>query len=461
MDRRKFLVGSGATIAAVAGLSRAEAALAAGNFNVPGYSIRGMDANPRPLQTQSNDLTPFSGTWTDRTLAHLLRRSMFGVPMSQFLAAKGIGGMNEVVEKLLADIPAPTKPGAWIDTILVPDASITDPTKKQIEFQNVQNHVRFQMASLQGWAMDNTLKEDLSIREKMTLLWSNHFVTGQDVVRYPTLMYSYDQMLRKNALGNLKDFVYSVSIEPAMLVYLNGNQNTYQIRNGKTINNINENYARELMELFTLGLTDPKTGAPNYSEADIQESAKALSGWLVNTTAPYASVFHQELHNNDTKSFLGQTGNFGLQEIIDIIFAKNGGYNVAYFVCSKIYAAFVYYVPDPQVVAAMAQLLIDSNWELKPVMRALLKSAHFFDANVIGAQLTSPLEYVGALIREFNLKIPAYDGSDPPANGTNQQNGYTIWKDLNATHTAMLTVEAILGQEILNPPNVKGWAGGH
>src|SRR2546430_16742097 len=116
MDRRKFLIGSGATFAAAAGLSRAESALA-GNFNVPGYSIRGMDANPQPLQTQSNDLSGFTGTWTDRTLAHLLRRAMFGVPMSQFLAAKALGGMNEVVEKLLAALPLPGKPGTWIDTI--------------------------------------------------------------------------------------------------------------------------------------------------------------------------------------------------------------------------------------------------------------------------------------------------------------------------------------------------------
>jgi hypothetical protein len=166
------------------------------------------------------------------------------------------------------------------------------------------------------------------------------------------------------------------------------------------------------------------------------------------------------LHYPNDVTFFGDTGKFGVQDILDRIFAKNGGYNAAYFLCQKIYETFVYYVPNPEVVDKMALQLVASNWELKPVMKALLESAHFYDSEVMGAQLKSPLELVGSLIREFNLKIPAYDGSEPPINGTDG-NGYNRYGDPNPTHSYIIQYAGFsLSQEILNPPNVAGWPGG-
>jgi hypothetical protein len=137
------------------------------------------------------------------------------------------------------------------------------------------------------------------------------------------------------------------------------------------------------------------------------------------------------------------------------------GYNVAYFICSKLYAQFVYYVPNPQVVDAMANLFVASNWEIKPVMKALLTSAHFYDSAVIGAQLKSPVEFIAGIIRDFGMSIPAFDPSDPPIKGSDSKGN--LYTDTNLTHTYLVAVTAgvALGQQLLNPPNVKGWPGGH
>ncbi len=461
MDRRKFLVSSGAAIAGTAALSPIIARAGSSDRGIPGYTgVAG--ANPQPLLTLSNDLSPYTGVWGDPQVRHLLRRSMFGLPYSQYQAAIALGSMNAVVAKLLTPVTLPPEPGTWCDKLYQVDRTITDPAKLAIDFNNKQRLNKFMEQSLQGWWFEQMRKEELSITEKMTLLWSNHFVTAFDSVKTSQYMYTYNQMLRKNALGNMKTFVYEVATDPAMLIFLNGNQNTYQVKNGKIIDNANENFARELMELFTLGLTDPKTGANNYTETDIQQAALALTGWQPTQTAPFVGQLNPQLHNTNSKTFFGQSGNFGMQEIIDMIFAKNGGYNVAYFLCQKIYTALVYWVPNKQVVDAMALKLVASNWEIKPVVDALLKSAHFYDANVIGSQLKSPAELFCSLIREFAIDLPTYDGGEPLDSGKTDSQGGTIYTDRNPTHSyLLLAMGGLLGQDLLNPPNVKGWAGGH
>jgi uncharacterized protein (DUF1800 family) len=490
MDRRKFLIGSGATIAAAAGLSKAENAFAANNdFSIPRYSARGLDADPQPLITQSNDLTPYSGAWTDTTLRHLLRRAMFGVPLAQFQAAQALGSMSAVVDKLLSDLPLPPKPAPYVDLIAQPDAAdLADPNYgKYIAGQDAQRLETMRQAQVVNWWMDLIVKENLSIREHMTLLWSNHFVTGTDVVPLTALTYTYNQMLRRNALGNMKSFVHDVSVDPAMLIYLNGNQN-YDgtppggTRGGKGLN-INENYARELQELFTMGIFDPDDGVtPNYSENDVQQAAKALTGWGPTATAPFQGVFYPPSHNIDQKTYLGQTGYWALDDIINIIFTYKGpngnhdpGYTAAYWFCQKIYMEFVYYVPNPDVVKAMAVLMLKSNWEVKPVLQALLESDHFYDPLVQNAQLKSPVNFVASLIREFGLTYTPFDPADPPWDGTTRDaNKVKKYTDPNPTLTFLaLSASALvvsqlslfsataLGQELLQPPNVKGWPGGH
>lgn len=422
----------------------------------------------RPLNTESNDLTPFSGAWTDDTLRHLLRRSLFGVPQTQFAAAKAFGSMSNILDKLLEESDVSKHP---LPQLLLTSTDTQDgindwssfPARgatlaQQISF-NQQQHARINQIT--NWWLDTIIHQGLSLRETMTLLWTNHFVVGSQTVEFAPLMYSYLQLCRTFSLGNFKDFTRAIAIEPAMLNYLNGDQNS----KGK----VNENFARELMELFTLGILDPKTQQPNYTETDIQNAARALSGWAwfdpksqQHSTPPFSGYFVSGLFDATNKTFLGQTGNWNLDDILRMIFAKNNGYNVAYFVSQKIYQMFVYYVPNATVVDAMAQLMVTSNFEIAPVMRALLSSAHFYDANVIGAQLKSPANYIGSLVREFSLSYPAFSATDPPVTGTDPNNsGANKYGDTNPNLTLLHALAAQQGQQLLNPPNVKGWPGGH
>jgi len=467
MERRKFLVGGGALLglAGMQGFSNPSLAQASAlEALTSGKPIMRLnDADPRPLPTASNDLTPYKGTWGDVQIRHALRRAMFGVPQSQFLAAKALGSMDALINKLIdPNIPLPTKPAPWVDEILKADRTLPQ-DQQQLDALNKQRLEAIRANQLVNWWFDQILQENLSIREKMTLMWSNHFVIGSQAVKATGYLYQYNQTLRKNALGNLKQFAYDVSVDPGMLVYLNGNQSFYKVNGSKVTNNVNENYARELMELFTLGLLDPKTGEPNYTEADIQNAAQALSGWVPTTTAPFVGTFVSTRHNNGDKTFFGQTGNWGVQDIINMIFAKNGGYNTAYFFAEKIYSTFVYYVPNPAVVDAMANLLVQSNFEIVPVLKALFSSAHFYDENVISAQLKSPVEFGASLVREFAITYPAFDPTDPRVRGTDPKTGQNLYKDTNPTLTYLATAVQgkLLGQQLLDPPNVKGWPGGH
>ena len=438
-------------------------------------SKQGRSASPinEPLQTQSNDLTPYAGPWDDAHLHHLLRRSMFGVPPAQFQAAKALGSMSAVVAKLLecadlSKVPLPAQPAPYITDFYIPNRQ----KDSQATITNTGRQDNTRTQELVNWWFDLICKENLSIREKMTLFWTNHFVTGSTIVNSTAYMYTYLQTCRANALGNFKTFAQTISTDPAMLVYLNGNQN-YVTGTGKNQKSfINENFAREVMELFTLGLNDPKTGLPNYTETDIQNSARALTGWRPTQAAPFIGVLNDgtngtlSLHDTGSKTFLGQTGNWGLPDIINIIFEQGtpAGYTPAYFICSELYANFVYYVPNPTVVDAMATLMLANNFDIASVMSALLMSDHFYDASVIGAQLKSPAEYMGSLVREFGLTYPAWDATDPqPPAGIDTTTTLTTYKDTNPSISIMTTVMMAnaLGQALLNPPNVKGWPGAH
>lgn len=189
-------------------------------------------------------------------------------------------------------------------------------------------------------------------------------------------------------------------------------------------------------------------------------------------------------HDTGSKTFLGQTGNWGLTDVIDIIFqqptssyppnAPSGfpeGYTAAYWASQKIYKEFVYYNPsvtDPNgtVLDAMARLMLNpptpyKPFDIAPVLQALFTSAHFYDPNVIGAQIKSPVQYVGSLVREFGMTYPAFDPSIPLDTGKKDSNNNEIYSDTNPTLTLITNgIIGNLGQQLLNPPNVAGWPGG-
>ncbi len=479
MERRTFLKSTGATVlggtlgaGSVIGALDPSNSLARGTTPQPPTSLRGgIKGRGKPLETESADLSPYTGPWGDAQLRHLLRRCMFGVPESQFTSAQALGSMDAVVTQLLAcqdltKVPLPAPFATWLNTI-----PISSPNLLAVENIEIAN-----------WWFDQMMQETLSLRQKMTLLWTNNFVTGSQTVNIAQYVYTYLMTCMKYALGNFKDFAGAISIDPAMLVYLNGDQSYVT---SKT-NNVNENFARELMELFTLGIAFPGTDIPNYTQDDIENSARALTGWSPTTTAPFIGQFNSARHDTGQKTFLGQTGNWALTDIINIIFqqptaspayppgAPSGfpqGYTAAYWACQKMYKEFVYYNPsvtDPNgtVRDAMARLMLNppspyNPFDIAPVMQALLTSAHFYDAAVIGAQIKSPVQYLGSLVREFWLTYPAFDSSAPPDSGKKDGNNNEIYNDTNPTLTVMTSgILSNLGQQLLNPPNVAGWPGG-
>ena len=248
------------------------------------------------------------------------------------------------------------------------------------------------------------------LREKMTLFWANHFVCKDNSITY---IQQFNNTLRKHALGDFRDFVNAVSKEAAMTKYLNTKQNKKQ--------KPNENFARELMELFTLGVG-------HYSEEDIQESAKAFTGYSHNLQGEFN--FRKRAHHEGDKTFFGKTGNFTGEDIIAIILEQK---QCAKYICGKIYRYFVNDTMDENHVNAMADVFY-KDYNIENVMRYMLMSNWFYDEKNIGTKIKSPIEFLVGLSNTIPTKFKK--------------------------PKQLLNVQRLLGQVLLNPPNVAGWKGG-
>ncbi len=395
-----------------------------------------------PARTLSSGLDPFvpdaNHPWDEIHAGHLLRRTMMGPTWADIQTLVKLGDPGKAVDLLLNTTSTPTAPAAANDATENP-YPLALPVQYQIEGQWAGD-----AAQLRAWWANLHLNASTSIQEKMTLFWSGHFTTQFDLgaTQYviAPLLYRQNALFRSNALGNFQDLVKGVTLDGAMLVYLGGNQNTV----GKP----NENYGRELMELYTCGL------GGGYTEADVQAAARILTGWRVgqytDDPAPngiFATYFDPASHDTQSKTYL--TVDFPsidastnteflvrkneIDRLIDVLFEKTGT-AIANFISRKLYRFFVYSDAgsiDESVVSAMANLFIQSNWEIKPVVSALLKSAHFFDNTNIGCQIKTPAEYVIGMARQL---------------APNPQ--------IDAKMTAV-------DQEFFQPPNVSGWPGYH
>lgn len=345
--------------------------------------------------------------WNEQRAAHLLRRTLIG-PTPDEIAEAVQSTPEAVVDRLLAmPFLPPNPPAAWVgeDPFKKPN-----PAQRKIERERVDQ--------TRAWWMSLIVNQGFSIQERMVLFWHDHFATQAKDVRRPQWMYLQNFLFRKRAVGNFKTLVQEVTRDPAMIYYLDSNTNKV----GKP----NENYARELMELFTMGEGNA------YTERDIGEAARALTGWIVVGKQP---VFRANRFDKAAKTFLGQRGNFNDRDIIDIIFEQPV---TAEFICGKLYREFVYEYPDPDVVAQLAQLMRDNDYEIEPVLKALLLSAHFFDPALIGAKIKSPVELVAGTARSLGFRA-----------GTRQ--------DISAEY--LVYIANVLGQKLLDPPNVAGWPG--
>ncbi|WP_456437954.1 DUF1800 domain-containing protein [Psychroserpens sp.] len=251
---------------------------------------------------------------------------------------------------------------------------------------------------------------DELLREKMTLFWANHFVCRDNNIFH---VQHYNNTLRSNALGNFVNFVKAISKESSMLKYLNNVQNHKQ--------KPNENFARELMELFTLG-------EGHYTEEDIKESAKAFTGYSHNFEGEF--ILRKRQHDYEFKTFFGHTGRYDGDDIIDIILEQK---QCARFICGKIYKYFVNNIINEDRVEELATVFYN-DYDIENVMRHLFMSDWFYDEANIGSKIKSPIEFLVGMSRTVPVE-------------------FEKTKDV-------LKIQKLLGQILLNPPNVAGWKGG-
>ncbi|KAA8477933.1 uncharacterized protein (DUF1800 family) [Arcticibacter tournemirensis] len=248
--------------------------------------------------------------------------------------------------------------------------------------------------------------------EKMTLFWHGHFACRMNDGYY---LQQLNNVHRRNALGNFKTLLTEVAKAPAMLSFLNNQQN----RKGRP----NENFARELMELFTLG-------RGNYTENDVKQSARAFTGWQYKgATGDF--FFNQKQHDDGSKTFFGKTGNFSGEDIIDMILEKK---KTAYFISEKLYKFFVNDIPNPQHVKELSEAFYSSGYEIRPLVEKIFTSAWFYDTKNVGNKIKSPVEFLAGLNRQFNIQ---YESTK-----------------------VLLQLQRSMGQAVFYPPNVAGWAGG-
>ena len=355
--------------------------------------------------------------WDALHVSHLLRRATFLPDWKELTSAMTLSP-GDLVDRLLENTPEPQGPGSWISEIY--DKPATQEEKNAYIGRNAGL-----MDALRGWWAGLLFAGGMNITEKMTLFRHGHITSEGGVIFIPQYMYQQNVLFRSFALGNFRDLMKAVNHDPAMLRYLNGDINVGT--------NPNENYGRELMELFTMG-------EGNYTEQDIKEAARCLTGWQLDEFTGYDATFNPLYHDSGNKTFKGRTilgrssldGRFEGDEVVDIIFEDQ---SVAKFICRKLYLAFVYNNPaavDGDIVNGLAAIFRDNNYDLKPVLATLLKSAHFFDDVNVGAMIKSPAVLEIGLARQLR----------------NDPGGPRLATDMR-----------VLEQHLLDPPNVGGWEG--
>ena len=403
-------------------------------------------ALPTGLQRSAAGLEPYTGTWGTEQMLHLLRRTTIGVRIGDLQSIKN-KSLAETVGLLLTEPPIPAPPVNNYSTVADTSGVLPGATWVNAPYSSANNGSR--ILSWKAWWISQMISQQLSIREKMTLFWHNHFATETANIDTARNVYNHNALLRQFALGNFKELTKRITIDPAMLRYLNGYANT------KTAPD--ENYGRELQELFTVG----KGPDSHFTEDDVKNAARVLTGWRINS-ANDTSYFDSTRHDTGDKTFsafynnavitgstVAATGLLELNALLDMIFTQQ---ETAKFLARKLYRFFVYYVIDAgvetNVIVPLAEIIRSNNYEIKPALSALFSSAHFFDPVNMGCVIKSPIDLTVGLCREFS--IDAVSTVTPPAVLTDSQK-YGIWDYIRSQSSS-------LQMNIGDPPNVAGWS---
>jgi len=346
-----------------------------------------------------------AGISKQKQIQHLYLRAGFGADYNTSSSALPI---NEHVDLLFEKAKA-VNPLQLVDRSMLPKKDVKDLSKlkqaglilKAIKYNKELNIV---------WLSQLT-STDAVLREKMTLFWHGHFACR---IINTVFVQELNNIERQYALGKFKDLLMAVSKSPAMLEFLNNKQNKKQ--------HPNENFARELMELFTIGRS-------NYTEQDIKESARAFTGWSFDQQGNFE--IREKQHDEGEKTFMGKTGNFGGEDVIDILLQRK---ETAHFICKKIYRFFVNDELDDRIVNQLTDSFYNSDYDIGALMKTIFTADWFYDQKNIGTKIKSPVELLVGLNRSFGVK---YD--DP---------------------NVLLYIQKVLGQVLFFPPNVSGWSGG-
>ena len=393
-------------------------------------------------------LQEYTGTWDTPQVVHLLKRTLFGAKQQDIQYFKS-RTLQQAVDELLQPTAAPStfplnnySVNGYIDPSGVALWQTWINTGITIADKELNEN---RIDSFKTWWLGQALQPSRSIHEKLTIFWHNHFAintgVGTDKIK-ARFWYDHYLTLRQHALGNFKSLTKAVTLDPAMLYFLNGDNNVK--------GSPNENYGRELQELYTVG----KGPNSKYTEGDVKTAALVLTGHTVNPIT-FTYFFDAGKHDSTNKEFSsfysnkiitgysGATGATEVDELLNMIFAQD---EMAKHICRKIYRYFIYYKIDSSieqtVITPLAQIFKNNNYNIQPVLATLFKSKHFYDLVYSSACIIkSPLDFVIDLCNEFNVALPAANDNEAT---------YSVWQAIQSEASEMQ-------QELGAIPEVAGW----
>lgn len=384
------------------------------------------------------NLSPLTEPLGFERAKHLLNRCMFGAKFLEIESFKNYTP-SEAIDALLQDRGEELSPPITVkdseEEVAIGETWVN--TKYSAKYRGER------MYSYSNWWIGRLIHQDVTLHEKMTLFWHNHFVIESNVVRNSNFNYRYNMLISNNALGNFKNLVEAMTVNVGMLTYLDGVKNEAGAPN--------ENYARELFELFTIGKGPlvEEGNYTNYTEHDIREAARVLTGWKTNANTD-SSYFSSAKHDQGIKTFssvydqeiISNNGEDEYKDLINMIFGKR---ETACYLVRKLYRWFVYHEINEEIETNIIQPLADSfiqnEFELKPLLKTLLTSQHFYNETYRGAMIKDSLMFSIGILRQ--LEYPTPDNSDIEAQ-------YGFW---NTARIKAGKQDLYIG----NPPDVAGW----
>lgn len=359
---------------------------------------------------------------------HLLARTGFGQPTPGEIEQLLPLDYGQAVDKLLLDTrTAPfTSPPPWAGE-LPPDTEMRRGVSEDAK-RALRQLIHERAIDLKGWWIEEMIATSSPLTEHMVLFWHNHFTSTLSKVKWPGFIYRQNALFRRYGLGNFGSLLTEVARDPAMLIYLDGRTNH--------VGQPNENFARELFELFAFG------EGKGYTEGDIREAARALTGWIVDPRTGAAN-FMPRRHDAGVKTVLGRNGRLGIDDVRNAVLDHP---RLAEHIAEKMWREFISATPEPVDIRRLAATFRGANYEIKPLLRAILTRPQFRDPANRGTLIKSPTDLMIGTLRLF---AAARVGRAPDRTKKTPVQGRELARAARA-----------LGQDLFEPPNVKGWPGG-